>query len=85
MKKIAFAALTMVCAVAFAHNGIEHVMGTVAATTEKSITVNTVEHTTVVVVVDAPTTFTHSNARASLKDLKAGERVVIDAKDGADK
>jgi Cu/Ag efflux protein CusF len=83
---IAMAALTIGSAVAFAHNGIEHVMGTVTAITDNSITVDTVKHTTVTVMVDpSTTTFTNKDAKASLKDLKAGDRVVINAKEGADK
>lgn len=81
---IAMAALMIGSAVAFAHNGIEHVMGTVTAVTDTSITVDTVKHTAVTVMVDPSTTFTNKNAKASLKDLKVGERVVINAKEGAD-
>ncbi len=82
---IAMAALMIGSAVAFAHNGIEHVMGTVTAVSDTSITVDTVKHTAVTVMVDPSTTFTNKNAKASLKDLKVGERVVINAKEGADK
>ena len=82
---IAMAALTMGSALAFAHNGIEHIMGTVTAVTGKSISVETVQHSSVTVMVDPSTTFTHKGVKASLKDLKAGERVAINAKEGADK
>jgi hypothetical protein len=71
--------------IAFAHNGIEHVMGTITAVTDTSITVETVKHTAVTVIVAPSTTFTNKDAKASLKDLKVGERVVINAKEGADK
>jgi GH25 family lysozyme M1 (1,4-beta-N-acetylmuramidase) len=53
--------------------------------TDNSITVDTVKHTTVIVMVDPSTTFSHKDMKASLKDLKVGERVVIHAKEGADK
>jgi uncharacterized protein YkvS len=83
---IAMTALMIGSAIAFAHNGIEHVMGTVTAVTETSITVDTtVKHTSVTVMVDPSTTFTNKDAKASFKDLKVGERVVINAKEGADK
>lgn len=82
---IATVALTIGATAAFAHNGIEHVMGTVKSVTDSSITVDTVKHTSITVMVDASTTYTNKEARATLKDLKTGERVVIDAKDGTDK
>jgi hypothetical protein len=68
----------------FAHNGMEHVMGTVAAVTDSSITVETVKHTKVTVLVNSSTKFVNSNAAATLKNLKVGERVVIHAKDNAE-
>ena len=82
---VAMAALMMASAIAFAHNGIEHVMGTVTAVTDTSITVDTVKHTAVTVMVAPSTTFSHKGAKASIKDLKVGDRVVINAKEGADK
>ena len=81
----AVAALMFTSAIGFAHNGVEHVMGTVTAVTDTSITVDTVKHTAVTVTVDANTTFSHKETKASLKDVKIGERVVINAKEGADK
>jgi Cu/Ag efflux protein CusF len=69
----------------FAHAGMEHVMGTVAAVTDSSITVDTVQHKQITVLLDPSTKFTCSNAQASLKDLKVGDRVVIHAKPNADK
>ena len=69
----------------FAHAGMEHVMGTVAAVTDNSITVDTVQHKQVTVLLDPSTKFTHNDAQASLKDLKIGDRVVIHAKPNAEK
>ncbi len=82
---IAIFALMLGSAIAFAHNGIEHVMGTVTAVTDTSITVDTVKHTPVTVLIDASTTFSNNDAQASLKDLKVGQRVVINAKENAEK
>ncbi len=82
---ISVIALMMGSVIAFAHNGIEHVLGTVKSVTETSITVETVKHVTVTVMVDATTAFTHKAAKASMKDLKAGERVAINAKENGDK
>ncbi|HEX4809287.1 MAG TPA: DUF5666 domain-containing protein [Bryobacteraceae bacterium] len=70
---------------AFAHNGMEHVMGTVSAVTSGSITVDTVKHTKVTVLIDQSTKFANGSVTASLKDLKLGDRVVIHAKENADK
>lgn len=70
-------------AMALAHNGVEHVLGTVKTMTETSITVETVKHEISVVALDAATTFSNKGAKASVKDLKVGDRVAINAKDDA--
>lgn len=82
---IAVLALLIGSAAAFAHNGVEHVMGTVTAVTDSSITVETVKHTSVTVLVEPTTKFTKNDASASLKDLKVGDRLVIDAKSNGEK
>ena len=83
---IVLTALTLTLgSLAFGHEGLEHVMGTVTAISASSITVETPKHTTSTVLLEPATKFTNKGAAASLKDLKVGERVVIDAKPGADK
>ena len=82
---LAILALMLGSTIAFAHNGIEHIMGTVTAMTDTSITVDTVKHTSVTVLIDPATTFSNNDAQASRKDLKIGDRVVINAKPNADK
>lgn len=82
---IAALALMFGAAVAYAHNGVEHVMGTVTALTDSSITVDTTKHTSVTVLIEATTKFSKNNAHASQKDLKVGDRVAIDAKENSDK
>lgn len=82
---IALFALLLGSLSTFAHNGMEHVMGTVAAVTDNSITVDTVKHTKVTVLLDPSTKFIHSSAQASLQDLKVGDRVVVEAKPNRDK
>jgi len=72
-------------AIAFAHNGVEHVMGTVTAVTDTSVTMETTKHTSVTVLLDPSTTFSNNDAPASRKDLKVGQRVVVNAKENADK
>ena len=82
---IALAAFLMASTIAFAHNGIEHILGTVTAVTDNSITVETLKHASVTVLVDAKTVFTHKSDKGLLKELKAGERVAINAKENSDK
>ena len=82
---LAILALMLGSAIAFAHNGVEHVMGTVTAVTDTSITVDTVKHTSVTVLIDSATTFSNNDAKASRNDLKVGQRVVINAKPNAEK
>jgi ribosomal protein S1 len=78
-------ALLFGSATAFAHNGVEHVMGTITAVSDTSVTVDTLKHTSVTVLLDPSTTFSNNDAQASRKDLKVGDRVVINAKENADK
>lgn len=85
LSMIAALALMLGSAVAFAHGGMEHVMGTVTALTDSSITVDTMKHTSVTVLIDATTKFTKNDAQASRKDIKVGDRVVIEAKENSDK
>ncbi len=79
----AMATLILGAATAFAHNGIEHVLGTVKALSATSITVETAKHETAVIALDPTTTFTNKGAKATLSDLKAGARVAVDTKDDA--
>lgn len=86
MKKIfgAFLALIFMVSVAHAHNGMEHVMGTVVSMTDSSITVKTKDGKTQTVQVATETKYTQMNKPLTMQDLKAGDHVVIHAatKDG---
>ena len=82
---IAVLALMLGSITAFGHNGVEHVMGTVTAITDTSVTIETVKHTSVTVLIDGSTTFTNNDAQATQKDLKVGQRVVVNAKPNSDK
>jgi len=82
---IAILALIIGAAAAYAHNGVEHVMGTITAITDSSITVDTVKHTAVTVLIDPTTKFTKNDTQSSRNDVKVGDRVVIDAKENSDK
>lgn len=80
---IAMATLIAGSATAFAHDGVEHVMGTVKTVTETSITVETLKHEISAITLDPKTTYSNKGTKAALKDLKAGDRVAIDTKDDA--
>jgi hypothetical protein len=72
----------------FAHNGMEHVMGTVKTISANSVAVETAaqDPKTITVVLLPSTKFVKSGADASLKDLKVGDRVMVEAKeDSSDK
>lgn len=85
MKTLALSlALAAGATLALAHNGIEHVMGTLSAKSDTSVTVDTVKHTKVVVLLDKTTTYNFNDTKAMLSDLKIGERVVVNAKEAAD-
>jgi len=66
-------------AVTFAHEGFEHVMGTVSKIGAQSVTVATTANKTVDVAINDKTTYTRGTAKVALTDLKVGDRVVIDA------
>ena len=74
-----------VAGILLAHGGLEHITGFVKAITADSVTVETVKHETVTVMLMPKMEVTKSNAKADIKDLKVGDRIVIHAaknKDG---
>jgi ribosomal protein S17 len=81
MKKVFATLFTLVLMVssAYAHNGMEHVMGTVASVTDNSITVTTTEGKAQIVTTTADTKYSKMNASIALKDIKVGDHVVIHA------
>jgi hypothetical protein len=80
MKSGLFIALVLVAAgTTFAHGDQQHVMGTVTALTDDSITVKTKTKVHIVVYTMPGTKYEKSGAAASMKDLKIGDRVVIHA------
>ena len=86
MKKLLATLFTLVLMVssAYAHNGMEHVMGTVASITDNSITVTMTDGKSQTVTTTADTKYTKMDAAIALKDIKVGDHVVIHAtkKDG---
>jgi Domain of unknown function (DUF5666) len=87
MKRITMlvAVLVFTAAIALAHDNEQHVMGTVTAVTDNSITVQTTAKEPVTVYTMTNTKYTKSGTVASVKDLKVGDRVVIHAEKMNDK
>jgi hypothetical protein len=81
MKKVLATLFTLVLMVssAYAHNGMEHIMGTVASITDTSITVTTTDGMTRTVTATSDTKYSKMDAVIALKDIKVGDHVVIHA------
>lgn len=75
------AALFLVTA-AFAHEGFEHVMGTVVKISDNVLTVKTSKGN-VDVKLDGKTELTKDSHKAQLTDLAPGVRVVVDVPEGS--
>jgi len=80
-RRSLIAGLLFVCTsvLLHAHGGMIHVMGTVAAVTENSVTVETADKKTVEVKFTDATTFMNGSRAGNRKELKVGDRVVIHA------
>ena len=68
-------------AIALAHGGLEHVMGTVTQVGDGSVTVKTTAGKTVTVNVDAKTTYSRASKPIQKSDIKVGDRVAIHAEE----
>jgi phosphomannomutase len=70
--------------VAYAHNGMEHVMGTVGAITATTIDVKTGPESVRTVITNARTMWMKGKAMVKPADVHVGDRIVIHAakKDG---
>jgi hypothetical protein len=67
---------------AFAHEGFDHVMGTVVTSVNNVLTVKTTKGN-VDVKLDDKTELTRDNKKALAADLKPGVRVVVDIPEGS--
>ena len=81
MKKLLLLILTfgMFARAAYAHNGMEHVMGTVTAMTDSSVSVKTMNGTVQTVALTGETKFLKGDAAITPKDIKVGDHIVIHA------
>src|SRR5947207_13771441 len=74
-----FAAVVVLLAplLSFAHGGGKHVMGTVKAVEDRTLTIETRDKKEVKVNADEQTKFEKSGAAVTIKDLGVGDRVVV--------
>ena len=81
MKRILLLILTfgLFAGAAYAHNGMIHVMGTVTAITDTSISVKAMDGKVQTVTVSGDTKYLKSDAAVGLKDIKVGDHIVIHA------
>jgi hypothetical protein len=64
---------------ALAHDGMEHVRGTVAKVSDQSVTITTAAGKTVEVMLDGQTTYARADKPIQKTDLKVGDHVLIHA------
>jgi hypothetical protein len=79
MKRLLMLVLSfgLFAGVAFAHNGMIHVMGTVTAMTDTNITVKTMDGKSQTVALNGDTKYVKGNNPTNLKAIKVGDHVVI--------
>lgn len=77
LKHVALIVALAFPAIALAHGGGEHFMGTVKAVDEKGMTVATKDKKDVKVVFDHKTRFEKDGAPSDVKAVSVGERVVV--------
>ncbi|WP_263408861.1 DUF5666 domain-containing protein [Terriglobus tenax] len=85
MKRLLLAVLFgLFATAAFAHNGMIHMMGTVTAIADTSLSVKGTDGKTQTVVLVATTKFTKGDKVATLRDIRVGDPIVIHATKKAD-
>ena len=72
------AAFVLAGGVAFAHGDAEHVRGTVTSMTDSAITVQVSAKQARTITINSKTMVMKGEAHLSLKDVKVGDRVVLD-------
>lgn len=81
--RIAFTVFLLALATqVFAHEGFDHVTGTIAKVTGNVVTVKTAKGN-VDVKLDGKTEITSNDRKAQVADLKIGARVVVDVPEGS--
>ena len=72
-------ALAAFSGIAYAHNGVDHIMGTVTEVSTTSISVKTMDGKIRTVPLAASTKYSKGTTAMSLTDVKVGEHVVVNA------
>jgi len=72
-------ATSLLSLAAFAHDGMEHVQGTVSKVSEQSVTVTTVAGKAVEVMLDGQTTYAREGKAMEKSGLNVGDHVLIHA------
>jgi len=87
MKKTALILSTtiLLSALASAHGNLAHILGTVVAVTDHSVSVKTPDGTVKEVAFDTETHFLKSGSPATARDVVVGSRVVIHAHQNGEK
>ena len=81
MKRLLMLLLTLglVAGAAYAHEGMQHVMGIVTVITDTSVTVKATNGTTKTVVLTAKTKYSKGNSPVNMKEIKVGDQIVVHA------
>lgn len=80
MKRlIALVVVILFAGLAYAHEGMQHVMGTVMAITADSITVKATNGTIQTVVLNTQTKYSKGTSAIAQKDIKVGDHVAVHA------
>jgi len=81
MKKllVLLLALGAFAGVAYAHNGMQHVVGMVTSITGTAMDVKAADGTTQTVALTSDTKYLKANATATLKDIQMDDHVIIHA------
>lgn len=81
MKRLLLLILTfgLLSGAAYAHNGMEHVMGVVTAISDASVSVKTMNGRVQTVVLSHDTRYLKGTAAIGVKDIRLGDHVVIHA------
>ena len=81
MKRLLALFLTLAMATAaYAHNGMQHVMGTIATMSATSLQVKATTGKLTTVLVNQSTKWMQGSSAITSRDVRVGERVVIHAK-----
>jgi len=79
MRRLIALVVVLFAGLAYAHEGMQHVMGTVTAITADSITVKATNGTTQTVVLNTQTKYSKGTSAIAQKEIKVGDHVAVHA------